>query len=32
MVTVRAPVAVALALATGASGRDLRLLLRGDGS
>ncbi len=32
MVTVRAPVAVALALAAGASGRDLRLLLRGDGS
>jgi hypothetical protein len=32
MVTVRAPVAVALALAAGTSGRDLRLLLRGDGS
>jgi hypothetical protein len=32
MITVRAPVAVALALAAGASGRDLRLLLRGDGS
>ena len=31
MVTVRAPVAVALGLATGAGGRDLRLLLRGDG-
>ena len=31
MVTVRAPVAVALALATGAGGRELRLLLRGDG-
>ena len=29
-VTVRAPAAVALALATGARGRDLRLLLRGD--
>ena len=32
MVTVRAPVAVALALAPRASGRDLRLLLRGDGA
>ena len=32
MVTVRAPVAVALDLATGAGGRDLRLLLRGDGA
>jgi len=32
VVTVRAPAAVALALATGRSGRDLRLLLRGDGS
>ena len=32
MVTVRAPAAVALALAAGSSGRDLRLLLRGDGS
>ncbi len=31
MVTVRAPVAVALDLATGAGGHDLRLLLRGDG-
>ena len=32
VVTVRAPVAVALALATAKSGRELRLLLRGDGS
>lgn len=32
VVTVRAPAAVALALSTGGSGRDLRLLLRGDGS
>jgi hypothetical protein len=32
VVTVRAPAAVALALATGGSGRELRLLLRGDGS
>ena len=32
MVTVRAPSAVALALAAESGGRDLRLLLRGDGS
>jgi hypothetical protein len=32
VVTVRAPAAVALALATGGSTRELRLLLRGDGS
>jgi hypothetical protein len=32
VVTVRAPAAVALALATGQSGRDLRLLLRGETS
>ncbi|MDX6563994.1 MAG: hypothetical protein QOD65_3808 [Gaiellales bacterium] len=31
MVTVRAPVSVALELASGGSARDLRLLLRGDG-
>jgi hypothetical protein len=31
-VTVRAPAAVALALATGQSGRELRLLLRGEAS
>jgi hypothetical protein len=32
VVTVRAPAAVALALASDRSGRELRLLLRGDGS
>jgi hypothetical protein len=31
-VTVRAPAELALALATGPRGRELRLLLRGDGS
>jgi len=32
VVTVRAPAALALALATGRDGRELRLLLRGDPS